>query len=115
MLKTAHKLATSIQIRIILIKVDFTVSKQDNSESDVENNMIKISELQEGQSATVTDMRAASHAYRHRLYALGLREGVSFRLLQRAPFGDPMVIYYAGTSLCLRAKEADCLILKRCE
>lgn len=74
--------------------------------------MFKFSQLQIGEYAIVDDMRQAPTAYRHRLYALGLREGVKFRLLQRAPFGDPIIIEYENTQLCLRLKEADCVCLR---
>lgn len=77
--------------------------------------MTNFSQLQQGDCAIIINMRAAKPAYRHRLYALGLREGVKFRFLQRAPLGDPIVIEYAGTSLCLRTGEANCLVIKRCE
>jgi Fe2+ transport system protein FeoA len=71
--------------------------------------MMTFSQLKAGEKARILSMRAVAPAYRQRLQALGLREGVVFELLQRAPFGDALVIGYQGSCVCVRGLEADAI------
>jgi len=77
--------------------------------------MVKFSQLQVGEQAKVIDMKLANPAYRQKLYALGLKKGSIFTVVQRALFGDPIVVDISGFALCLRRYEADCVSIERSE
>ena len=65
-----------------------------------------MSELKPGDRGTVTKVDSTSEATR-RLMDLGLHKGVSFKVVRKAPLGDPMEIKLRGSLLALRMKEAE--------
>lgn len=48
-------------------------------------------------------------SYVQQIMRLGLTPGTTFRLIRRAPLGDPVEIKLRGYSLALRPGEADAL------
>jgi ferrous iron transport protein A len=68
---------------------------------------MKIFELQNGQQARVSGFTDGDRAYRQKLIQIGLRKGVTFTLLRKAPLGDPVEINCAGVLLTLRKGESD--------
>lgn len=46
-----------------------------------------------------------------RLHEMGLYQGLSLRVIGRAPWGGPWLVQFHTTSLALRAEEAECPIL----
>lgn len=59
-----------------------------------------------GRSYRVAGFRDGDVAYRNQLLAFGLTKGADFRVVRRAPLGDPIQIEIRGTALTLRACEA---------
>lgn len=70
---------------------------------------MKIKELSIGQTARVTGYASRDRAYRHKLLRMGLIKRAEFKLLRRAPMGDPVEIELRGFNLTLRTAEADAL------
>ena len=68
---------------------------------------MKLFELRDGQSARVTGFSVGDRAYRQKLIQMGLRKGVTFTLLRKAPLGDPVEINCGGILLTLRKGEGD--------
>ncbi|MEI7542302.1 MAG: FeoA family protein [bacterium] len=65
-----------------------------------------MSDLKPGDMGTVTKVEYTGEATR-RLMDLGLHKGVSFKVIRKAPLGDPMEIKLKGTLMALRMKEAE--------
>jgi ferrous iron transport protein A len=65
--------------------------------------------MQPGDTARVTGYAGKDRVYRHKLLRMGLVKGVSFKLLRRAPMGDPLEIEVRGFNLTLRKAEAEVL------
>ena len=74
-------------------------------------SVIKLSDCRPGQSGVIQNI-AGSGPVIQRLLELGLVEGKSLRVLQRAPFGDPISIEFEGMRLALRTSEAKHLELQ---
>ncbi len=68
---------------------------------------MKLCELAGGQQARVSGFGEGDRAYRQKLIQMGLRKGVVFRVLRRAPLGDPIEIDCGGVLLTLRRGESD--------
>ena len=68
---------------------------------------MKIKDLSVGQTARVTGYGASDRAYRHKLLRMGLTKRAEFKLLRKAPMGDPLEIEIRGFNLTLRKAEAD--------
>jgi ferrous iron transport protein A len=66
-----------------------------------------------GEQATVVGYRPCDDEYRRRLLDMGLVKGAEFRLVRRAPLGDPVEIDLRGYRLSLRQDEAACLCIHR--
>jgi len=62
-----------------------------------------------GQVVEVTGYHMGHAAYRAKLLALGLTRGVRVKLVNVAPFGDPVELEVRGFHLSLRRSEADVL------
>lgn len=73
---------------------------------------MKISDLKQGETATVIGFVGSDRGYRHRLLAMGLTPGVRISLLRVAPLGDPIEIRVRGYSLSLRKEEAAVLQIR---
>lgn len=68
---------------------------------------MKIKMMKNGQTARVTAFQGADRSYRHKLMRMGLSKGTTFKLLRKAPMGDPVEIEVNGTKLTLRKAEAE--------
>lgn len=62
-----------------------------------------------GDFGHVMGFEDGSKAYRHKLLAMGLTPGTSFRVTRVAPMGDPVEIKVRGFNLSLRKDEAAAL------
>ena len=65
-----------------------------------------IGNLGNGMKARIVGYTDGNPAYRAKLLALGLTRGVEIRLVNQAPFGDPVAIEVRGFNLSLRRAEA---------
>ena len=70
---------------------------------------MKLSELKQGQSATVVAIEGLSGEVRKKLMVMGILPNTSVRLVRRAPMGDPLQIEARGVSLALREKIAEAI------
>lgn len=71
--------------------------------------------LQDGITYRILGYRGNNCHFRRKLLNLGLLRGEEFRVLGRAPMGDPIEIKINGYRLSIRADEADELILEKSE
>jgi ferrous iron transport protein A len=72
---------------------------------------IRFSELQPGMRAQVQGYTTTGDGV-DRFADLGLVPGAEFEVVRQAPFGGPLEICIAGSSLCLRRCDGDCVLLK---
>lgn len=70
---------------------------------------MKIRALNIGQEGKVIGYTGMDKAYRHKLLRMGLNKGTTFRVVRKAPMGDPIEIQTRGFNLTLRKTEADIL------
>jgi len=73
---------------------------------------LKIGDMVEGQAGRIVGYAGDDRAYRHKLLRMGLVKGAGFRLVRRAPMGDPIEIEVLGFRLTLRKDEAEALDVK---
>lgn len=72
-----------------------------------------LGEMRVGESAQVSGYTKGAKGYRHKLLAMGLTPGTSFRVTRVAPMGDPVEIELRGFNLSLRKDEASALQVER--
>jgi ferrous iron transport protein A len=72
-------------------------------------------QLHDGESYRITGYKGANCCFRKKLLNLGLLRGEDFKVMGRAPMGDPIEIKINGYRLSIRANEADELILEKLE
>ena len=65
-----------------------------------------LSDLTKGMKARIVGYASGNLTYRSKLLALGLTRGAEIRLVNQAPFGDPVEIEVRGFHLSLRRAEA---------
>ncbi|EHU9449497.1 ferrous iron transport protein A [Vibrio vulnificus] len=70
---------------------------------------MKLSELKQGQSATVVAIYGLTSDVRKKLMVMGILPNTSVRLIRRAPMGDPLQIEARGVSLAVREKIAEAI------
>ncbi|MEA3496956.1 MAG: FeoA family protein [Bacteroidota bacterium] len=66
----------------------------------------RLSELNKGQCGTIIK-NSSKGIIRRRLLDMGIVKGVDFKVLRKAPFGDPLELQINGFFLSLRKKEAE--------
>lgn len=66
---------------------------------------LKMSELKPGDKAVIIAIEAQGEISQ-RLYDMGLIKGTHFKVLRKAPLGDPLEIKLRGFLLALRLNEA---------
>ncbi len=66
----------------------------------------RLSELNKGQGGTIIK-NSSKGIIRRRLLDMGIVKGVDFKVLRKAPFGDPLELQINGFFLSLRKKEAE--------
>ena len=70
---------------------------------------LRIGDMDVGQTGRIVGYAGEDKAYRHKLLRMGLVKGSMFRLVRRAPMGDPVEIEILGFRLTLRKDEAEVL------
>lgn len=63
---------------------------------------MKLSELAQGQRATVRAFLSLSIDVRKKLMVMGILPDTEIRLIRRAPLGDPLQVEVRGVSLAVR-------------
>jgi Fe2+ transport system protein FeoA len=76
------------------------------TEAETTGERMRLADLQPGSAGRVVGYAKPSRAYMRRLLAMGLIPGAEFRVVRRAPLGDPVEIEVLGFLLSLRAGEA---------
>jgi len=72
------------------------------------HNIGNLSELPQGETAVVTDIRATNNM-RRRLNALGLTVGAEVRCIRQSPLGDPTAFLIQGAVIALRCEDSACV------
>jgi len=75
---------------------------------------MRLADLPAGAGGRVVSYAGSSRAYMRRLLAMGLVPGAEFRVVRRAPLGDPVEIEVLGFLLSLRAGEAADIEIEAC-
>jgi len=71
-----------------------------------------LGELGIGVEGRVVGYEKGAKTYRRRLMAMGLTPSTEFKVIRRAPLGDPMEINVRGYSLSLRKQEASAILVQ---
>nr|VFK18850.1 MAG: ferrous iron transport protein A [Candidatus Kentron sp. LPFa]VFK33321.1 MAG: ferrous iron transport protein A [Candidatus Kentron sp. LPFa] len=72
-----------------------------------------LGELGIGIKGRVLGYEKDARSYRRRLMAMGLTPSTEFKVIRRAPLGDPMEINVRGYSLSLRKHEASAVLVQK--
>nr|VFK27097.1 MAG: ferrous iron transport protein A [Candidatus Kentron sp. MB]VFK31399.1 MAG: ferrous iron transport protein A [Candidatus Kentron sp. MB]VFK75466.1 MAG: ferrous iron transport protein A [Candidatus Kentron sp. MB] len=72
-----------------------------------------LGELGIGAQGRVLGYEKEAKTYRRRLMAMGLTPSTEFKVVRRAPLGDPMEINVRGYSLSLRKHEASAVLVQK--
>ncbi|RTZ16360.1 ferrous iron transport protein A [Vibrio aquaticus] len=70
---------------------------------------MKLSQLQQGQKATITSFTELSNDIRKKLMVMGLLPNTPVTLIRKAPMGDPLQVEVRGVSLAVRVNIADAI------
>lgn len=70
---------------------------------------MKLSQLQQGQKATITSFTELSNDVRKKLMVMGLLPQTPVTLIRKAPMGDPLQVEVRGVSLAVRVNIADAI------
>lgn len=70
---------------------------------------MKLSELKQGESATIVALDQLSGEIRKKLMVMGLLPNTDVKLVRRAPMGDPLQVEVRGVSLAVREKVANAI------
>lgn len=73
---------------------------------------MKMSELKPGDKAVVTEVATVGEVSQ-RLFDMGLVNGTRFKVVRKAPLGDPIEIWMRGFMLALRVNEAECVTVEK--
>jgi ferrous iron transport protein A len=69
----------------------------------------RLQDLSPGTTVRILSFDDTKSGYVRQIARLGLTPGTTFRVVRRAPLGDPIEIKLRGYSLALRPDEADIL------
>ena len=69
----------------------------------------RLQDLRPGTTVRILSFDDTTSSYVRQIARLGLTPGTTFRVVRRAPLGDPIEIKLRGYSLALRPDEADIL------
>nr|VFJ43076.1 MAG: ferrous iron transport protein A [Candidatus Kentron sp. DK]VFJ57064.1 MAG: ferrous iron transport protein A [Candidatus Kentron sp. DK] len=72
-----------------------------------------LGEMNIGEEGRVVGYEKDAKSYRKRLMAMGLTPKTAFRIVRRAPLGDPLEISVRGYSLSLRRDEATAILVEK--
>jgi len=75
---------------------------------------LKMSELKSGDKAVIIAVSAEGEVAQ-RIIDMGLVKGTQFKVVRRAPLGDPLEIKLKGFLLALRVKEAEQISVEKVE
>jgi ferrous iron transport protein A len=70
---------------------------------------MKLKDLNINDTGTVAGYDTTDKSYRQKLLRMGLVKGAEFKVVRKAPLGDPIEIELRGYRLTLRGAEADVL------
>ncbi len=73
---------------------------------------MKMSDLKPGDKAVVINVETAGEVSQ-RLFDMGIVKGTRFKVIRKAPLGDPVEIKLRGFMLALRVNEADCITVEK--
>lgn len=73
---------------------------------------MKLSQLQQGQTATITGFNELSNDVRKKLMVMGLLPKTPVTLVRRAPMGDPLQVEVRGVSLAVRENIASAITVE---
>ncbi|KJY83436.1 iron transporter FeoA [Vibrio galatheae] len=73
---------------------------------------MKLSQLHQGQKATIHGFCELSKDVRKKLMVMGLLPNTPVTLIRRAPMGDPLQVEVRGVSLAVRANIADSIVVE---
>jgi ferrous iron transport protein A len=71
-----------------------------------------LADLNMNDKGIITNINASGEI-RRRLLDMGLVKGVKFKVLRKAPLGDPIEIFLKGFNLSLRIQEAKTIIVEK--
>ncbi|OGT95147.1 MAG: iron transporter FeoA [Gammaproteobacteria bacterium RIFOXYB2_FULL_38_6] len=74
---------------------------------------MSISDLKIGERARICGYHKGRDGYRQKLLSMGLTSGAEFKLIRKAPLGDPIQIEVRDFCLTLRSAEAELLKIER--
>lgn len=74
---------------------------------------MKLEALCKGDKVKIVGYTKGSSAYRKKLLAMGMTPGTIFTVTRIAPLGDPIEILVRNSSLVLRKKEANILLVEK--
>ncbi|PMK00821.1 FeoA family protein [Vibrio sp. 10N.261.55.A7] len=74
---------------------------------------MKLSELEQGESAVIQSFQSLSLETRKKLMVMGVLPNTPVTLLRRAPLGEPLQIDVRGVSLALRENIAAAVLVER--
>jgi len=74
---------------------------------------IDFKDLKPGDCARIEGFGTSNIHYRQKLIGMGLTRGTLFRVLRKAPLGDPFYIEARGIALTLRQNEANGLCIEK--
>ncbi len=74
--------------------------------------MITLADLDINERGIIVNI-TAENEIRRRLLDMGLVKGINFKVLRKAPLGDPIEICLRGFNLSLRIQEAKTIIVER--
>lgn len=73
---------------------------------------MKLSQLQQGQKATIIGFSELSNDVRKKLMVMGLLPDTTVTLIRKAPMGDPLQVEVRGVSLAVRTNIADAIAVE---
>ncbi len=75
--------------------------------------MVSIKDLRVGERGKITGFTRGNPAFRRRLLAIGLTPNTHFKVIRRAPMGDPIEIRVRNTSIAIRQNEANTILIEK--
>ncbi|NOH97877.1 FeoA family protein [Vibrio sp. 99-70-13A1] len=68
---------------------------------------MKLSQLEQGKTASVVNLTALTSDVRKKLMVMGLLPNTEIKLIRRAPMGDPLQVEVRGVSIAIRQSIAE--------
>jgi len=73
---------------------------------------MKLSQLQQGQCATIQGFGQLTNDVRKKLMIMGILPNTQVTLIRRAPMGDPLQVEVRGVSIAVRNSIAESIIVR---